>query len=85
MYFYKGKSQGNTKIIAWPLLIPQTALLVKVVTPLSSVFLSFLKIGAILYGSGYVLFAYLDAELVETGILSRQVLLDAIAAGQFTP
>lgn len=45
----------------------------------------FLKIGAILYGSGYVLFAFLDTELVETGLLSRQQLMDAIAVGQFTP
>lgn len=47
--------------------------------------LIFLKIGAILYGSGYVLFAFLDTELVSTGILSRQQLVDAIAVGQFTP
>ncbi|HUM66973.1 MAG TPA: chromate transporter, partial [Chitinophagaceae bacterium] len=43
------------------------------------------KIGAILYGSGYVLFAFLDAELVSRGWLSKQVLIDAIAVGQFTP
>jgi chromate transporter len=48
-------------------------------------FLSFLKIGAILYGSGYVLFAFLDSELVANGIISRQQLIDAIAVGQFTP
>lgn len=47
--------------------------------------LIFLKIGAILYGSGYVLFAFLDAELVATGWLTRQQLIDAIAVGQFTP
>lgn len=45
----------------------------------------FLKIGAILYGSGYVLFAFLDTELVMKGLLTRQQLLDAIAVGQFTP
>jgi chromate transporter len=50
-----------------------------------SLFLIFLKIGAILYGSGYVLFAFLDSELVVTGILSRHQLIDAIAIGQFTP
>ena len=50
-----------------------------------SLFLTFLKIGAILYGSGYVLFAFLDAELVENGLLTRQQLIDAIAVGQFTP
>ena len=49
------------------------------------IFFSFLKIGAILYGSGYVLFAFLDSELVAKGLLSRKVLIDAIAVGQFTP
>ena len=46
---------------------------------------TFFKVGALLYGSGYVLFAFLDAELVSTGILSRQELIDAVAIGQFTP
>jgi chromate transporter len=50
-----------------------------------SLFLSFLKIGAVLYGSGYVLFAFLDAELVSAGLLTRQQLMDAIAVGQLTP
>lgn len=49
------------------------------------IFLIFLKVGAILYGSGYVLFAFLDAELVAKGLLSKQELIDAIAVGQFTP
>ncbi|MGZ3777454.1 MAG: chromate efflux transporter [Mucilaginibacter sp.] len=49
------------------------------------IFWIFLKIGSILYGSGYVLFAFLNTELVKTGMLSHQVLIDAIAAGQFTP
>lgn len=48
-------------------------------------FLSFLKIGSILYGSGYVLFAFLDEELVKQGLLSKQQLMDAVAVGQFTP
>ena len=47
--------------------------------------LAFLKIGSILYGSGYVLFAFLDAELVTQGLLTKQQLIDAIAVGQFTP
>lgn len=50
-----------------------------------NLFLIFLKIGSILYGSGYVLFAFLDAELVAKGLLSRSQLIDAIAVGQFTP
>lgn len=51
----------------------------------TKLFWIFLKIGAILYGSGYVLFAFLDTELVATGLLTRQQLMDAIAVGQFTP
>jgi chromate transporter len=49
------------------------------------IFFVFLKVGALLYGSGYVLFAFLDAELVTTGYLTRQELMDAVAIGQFTP
>lgn len=55
------------------------------VVTVPQVFWSFLKVGALLYGSGYVLFAYLDAELVARGWLTRPELLDAIAVGQFTP
>lgn len=50
-----------------------------------SLFWTFLKIGSILYGSGYVLFAFLDTELVDKGLLTRTQLMDAIAVGQFTP
>ncbi|MGG6293765.1 chromate transporter [Leptolyngbya sp. AN02str] len=50
------------------------------------VFLFFLKIGSVLYGSGYVLLAFLQRDLVEhLGWLTSQELLDAIAIGQFTP
>lgn len=51
----------------------------------AKIFWVFLKIGAILYGSGYVLFAFLDSELVAKGLLTRTQLIDAIAVGQFTP
>jgi chromate transporter len=51
-----------------------------------SVFLLFLKIGAVLYGSGYVLLAFLEREFVQrTGWLSSQQILDAVAIGQVTP
>lgn len=50
-----------------------------------NIFFIFLKVGSVLYGSGYVLFAYLDAELVNTGWMTRTDLMDAIAVGQFTP
>ena len=68
-----------------PVILLQAASMPVLTMPAGSIFLVFLKIGAVLYGSGYVLFAYLDAELVVHGWLTRQQLLDAIAAGQFTP
>jgi chromate transporter len=53
---------------------------------LGLLFLTFLKIGSVLYGSGYVLLAFLHSDLVvRYGWLTDQQLLDAIAVGQFTP
>ena len=53
---------------------------------LGSLFLFFLKTGAVLFGSGYVLLAYLKADLVEHWHwLTSAQLLDAVAVGQFTP
>ncbi|WP_439632293.1 chromate efflux transporter [Gemmata sp.] len=53
---------------------------------LSPLFLIFLKVGAVLFGSGYVLLAYLRADLVERhGWLTEGELLDAVAVGQVTP
>jgi len=53
---------------------------------LTQLFLVFLKIGALLYGSGYVLLAFLRNDLVvNLGWLTDQQLLDAVAIGQFTP
>jgi chromate transporter len=52
----------------------------------TKLFFIFLKIGAILYGSGYVLFAYLDDALVQRNHwLTKQQLTDAISVGQITP
>jgi chromate transporter len=49
-------------------------------------FAVFLKIGAVLFGSGYVLLAFLRADLVERlGWLTEHQLLDAVAVGQITP
>jgi chromate transporter len=49
-------------------------------------FFTFLKIGAVIYGSGYVLLAFLRADLVtRLGWLTDQQLLDAVAVGQVTP
>ncbi|MGH2532448.1 MAG: chromate efflux transporter [Thermomicrobiales bacterium] len=53
---------------------------------LLTLFLLFLKIGSVLYGSGYVLLAFLRNDfVVRYGWLTDQQLLDAVAIGQFTP
>jgi chromate transporter len=49
------------------------------------IFFSFLKIGSVLFGSGYVLLAFLRSEFVDPGLLTNQQLLDAVAVGQVTP
>jgi chromate transporter len=53
---------------------------------LPTLFLTFLKIGAVLYGSGYVLLAFLRADFVQNlHALTDRQLLDAVSIGQFTP
>ena len=54
--------------------------------PLWKLGLFFLKVGAVLYGGGYVLLAFLEGGLVhDHGLLTREQLLNAVAIGQFTP
>ena len=81
IYLFKTKTNTLNSIIPF--------LLIQVVDPVKigslKIFLTFLKVGAILYGSGYVLFAFLDSELVANGWLTRQELIDAVAVGQITP
>ena len=83
-FLIKSKMQSTTLAIA-PLFM--VFIVSEIGTKLSSVgiFLKFLKVGSILYGSGYVLFAYLDTELVTTALLSQNQLIEAIGIGQFTP
>ena len=53
---------------------------------LAQIFLYFLKIGAVLYGSGLVLYAFIQRDVVAGfGWLTEQQFIDAIAVGQFTP
>jgi chromate transporter len=67
--------------------IPPAILLgVGVPFSLATLFLTFLKIGAVTYGSGYVLLAFLRSDLVvHYHWLTDKQLIDAIAVGQFTP
>lgn len=53
---------------------------------LTRLFFVFLEVGSVLYGSGYVLVAFLDSRLVtDHGYLTAEQLLDAVAVGQITP
>ena len=92
LLLYSGRrffKHGLAAVVAVPALlrIPLTTLYTGVV-PFSqtALFLSFLKIGSVLYGSGYVLLAFLRSEFVERlGWLTNQQVLDAVVAGQITP
>lgn len=65
---------------------PAAAIAVAAPFAFSTLALVFLKIGSVLYGSGYVLLAFLRADFVlRLGWLTDRQLLDAVAVGQFTP
>lgn len=69
-----------------PLLSLRPTLPSPVSPTLGALFLTFLKIGAVVYGSGYVLLAFLRSDLVEhLHWLSQARLVDAVAIGQITP
>lgn len=85
IYFYtKGQMNSATKTVV-PLFLSNIIAGSTTALKTTNVFLTFFKVGSILYGSGYVLFAYLKLELVEPGFMTNQELMDAIAMGQFTP
>ncbi len=72
--------------VALPALLPPLPLASVPASGVGAMALFFLKIGATLFGSGYVLISYLQSGLVdERHWLTPQQLLDAIAVGQFTP
>jgi chromate transporter len=66
--------------------LPAFAATASVPFGLPLLFLTFLKIGSVLYGSGYVLLAFVRADfVVRLGWLTDRQLIDAIAIGQVTP
>jgi chromate transporter len=82
---------ANRHRLRWPRptgLLGVLPLAAMTVTPVSlwRLFLVFLEIGSVLYGSGYVLLAFLQSRLVDDlGWITSQQLLDAVAVGQVTP
>lgn len=88
-----GSAAGATKVRSfWPAAVfsfPAAAITATVTATaptLERLGLFFLKVGSILYGSGYVLIAFIEGELVQQlGWLTGEQLLDAVAIGQLTP
>jgi chromate transporter len=77
---------GDARLLVAPLAGGLLAGLRAVPFDLSLLFLTFLKIGSVLYGSGYVLLAFLRTDFVlRLGWLSERQLLDAVSIGQVTP
>lgn len=81
-----GASTAKLSASASGLLASAAALPLAAAFSLGKLFLVFLKAGGLLFGSGYVLLAFLRTDLVvRLGWLTESQLLDAIAVGQFTP
>ncbi len=71
---------------AWLPLVPLGPVAAASAFSFGGMFLTFLKIGSVLFGSGYVLFAFLRADFVERlHWITETQLIDAIAVGQITP
>ncbi len=84
----KGKGEALAAVPFPPLALAPAAMLTSAVASfgLWPLFLFFLKVGSVLFGSGYVLLAFLRADLVvRWGWMTESQLMDAIAIGQFTP
>lgn len=76
-----GMSDGKAIAVVAPLVVATVA-----PVSLGRLFAVFLEIGSVLYGSGYVLLAFLQRHLVDDlGWITEQQLLDALAIGQVTP
>ncbi|ABF40323.1 Chromate transporter [Candidatus Koribacter versatilis Ellin345] len=77
--------RAKSAAVLWVGAIPAAAG-IAVPISLSRLFLTFLKIGSVLFGSGYVLLAFLRGDFVDRlHWLTQQQLLDAVAVGQITP
>ncbi len=79
---------GSAKLLAPLVGLSLPAALAAAARPFSLglLFLTFLKIGAVLYGSGYTLLAFLEADFVRRlGWLTTTQIVDAVAIGQVTP
>jgi chromate transporter len=86
----KGREHGAPFAVPlsgrFALLLGAPAAVAMVPVSMLRLFLSFLKIGSVVFGSGYVLLAFLRAEFIDhLQWLTEKQLIDAVAVGQFTP
>jgi chromate transporter len=85
LYKVRGRWSLNYAALAL-FVVPPTVQVAAVQVGVWDLFFYFLKIGSVLFGSGYVLIAYIQQDLVNTfRWLTSQQLLDAVAIGQVTP
>ena len=90
---WRGVRAQHSSFLAWIIPLHSAGPLVGLVAvsansrvSLWRLFLTFAKIGSVLFGSGYVLLAFLRADfIVHLGWLTEKQLLDAVAVGQITP
>lgn len=87
--FWRQGQSGNASLFLLPTLglpLAQNAATTLVPFNPATMFLTFLKIGSVVFGSGYVLLAFLRNDFVHNlGWLTDHQILDAVAVGQFTP
>lgn len=85
----QGRSSGALSLALLPgleLPLAHNAAMALVPFTLTTLFVTFLKIGSVVFGSGYVLLAFLRNDFVHSlGWLTDHQILDAVAVGQFTP
>jgi chromate transporter len=83
---WRGGPGGIVPIATWGMLATPAAATAASAFSLLTLFLTFLKIGSVVFGSGYVLLAFLRADLVtHLHWLTDRQLVDAVAVGQVTP
>ncbi|MDB4957919.1 MAG: Chromate transport protein ChrA [Myxococcales bacterium] len=80
------RAVSAASFLPWPLFASGASATGAAAFGLWPLFLFFLKVGSVLFGSGYVLLAFLRADLVDNfHWLTESQLLDAVAVGQLTP
>ncbi|MEM7009708.1 MAG: chromate efflux transporter [Thermodesulfobacteriota bacterium] len=88
MIFRNYRYMGSSKMFSFvtPIIGINIAAITAAEFTFATMFLTFFKIGAVLYGSGYVLLAFLEADFVNSlGWITTQQLIDVVAIGQVTP